>query len=181
MNDHDEIETERLVLRPLAPGHVGALHDIYSDRAAMRFWHEPPHRHAEQTRAMVERFIAGSEHAWVLCRKPQEDAVGLVYYLGNTNGHAGMGYILAPCCWGQGLMTERAAPWRTGSRTSASIASNCGSMRATSPHRAWPRARASSGEACSARSSPTKPNRTRRWSTACASTSGSRARRCETR
>jgi RimJ/RimL family protein N-acetyltransferase len=75
MNDHDEIETERLVLRPLAPGHVGALHDIYSDSAAMRFWHEPPHRHAEQTRAMVERFIAGSEHAWVLCRKPQEDAV----------------------------------------------------------------------------------------------------------
>jgi catechol 2,3-dioxygenase-like lactoylglutathione lyase family enzyme len=54
----------------------------------------------------VERFIAGSEHAWVLCRKPQEDAVGLVYYLGNTNGHAGMGYILAPRCWGQGFMTE---------------------------------------------------------------------------
>jgi RimJ/RimL family protein N-acetyltransferase/uncharacterized glyoxalase superfamily protein PhnB len=106
MNDHDEIETERLILRPLAPGHAGALHEIYADSAAMRFWHEPPHRHAEQTRMMAERFIAGSERAWVLCRKPGEETIGLVYYLGINNGHAGMGYILAPRCWGQGLMTE---------------------------------------------------------------------------
>jgi RimJ/RimL family protein N-acetyltransferase/catechol 2,3-dioxygenase-like lactoylglutathione lyase family enzyme len=106
MNDHDEIETERLLLRRLAPGHAGALHEIYADGAAMRFWHEPPHRHEDQTRAMVERFIAGTERAWVLCRKPGEEAIGLVYYLGINNGHAGLGYILAPRCWGQGLMTE---------------------------------------------------------------------------
>ena len=72
MNDHDEIETERLLLRRLAPRHAEALHEMFADNEAMRFWHEPPHRHAEQTRAMVERFIAGSERAWVLCRKPQE-------------------------------------------------------------------------------------------------------------
>ena len=106
MNDHGEIETERLLLRRLAPRHAEALHEMFANNEAMRFWHEPPHRHAEQTRAMVERFIAGSERAWVLCRKQGEDAIGLVYYLGNTNGHAGMGYILAPRCWGQGLMTE---------------------------------------------------------------------------
>jgi RimJ/RimL family protein N-acetyltransferase/uncharacterized glyoxalase superfamily protein PhnB len=71
----------------------------------MRFWHEPPHRHADQTRAMVERFMAGPERAWVLCRKGGEEGLGLVYYLGNV-GRPGMGYILHPRCWGQGLMSE---------------------------------------------------------------------------
>jgi RimJ/RimL family protein N-acetyltransferase len=48
MNDHGGIETERLVLRPLASRHAAALHEVFANNEAMRFWHEPPHRHADQ-------------------------------------------------------------------------------------------------------------------------------------
>ena len=105
MDDHGEIETERLVLRPLAMTDAEALHAIFTDPDAMRFWHEPPHKHADQTRGMVEGFISGSERVWVLRRKDGEEGAGLVYYLGNV-GHPGMGYILHPRCWGQGFMSE---------------------------------------------------------------------------
>jgi len=105
MNDHREIETERLVLRPLAPEHTEALHAIYADPEAMRFWQEPPHKGPDATRAMVDALVAGPARAWVLCPRDDRTAVGLVYYLGNP-GVSGMGYILGPRHWGQGLMSE---------------------------------------------------------------------------
>ncbi len=105
MDDCLEIATERLTLRPLALEHLAALHEIFADRQAMRFWHTPPHSHSDETRTMIERFIAGPQHAWAVCSKDDRHAIGLIYYLGNP-GPPGMGYILAPAHWGKGLMTE---------------------------------------------------------------------------
>jgi RimJ/RimL family protein N-acetyltransferase len=65
MQGHPEIETERLILRPLAPEHAEALHPIYADPHAMRFWQEPPHASLERTRAMLHGLLAGPERAWV--------------------------------------------------------------------------------------------------------------------
>jgi [ribosomal protein S5]-alanine N-acetyltransferase len=105
MNDHREIETERLVLRPLVPEHAEALHAIFADPKAMRFWQEPPHQDVARTRAMIAGLVSGSERAWALVPREGGDAIGLVYYLGNV-GAPGMGYILGPDWWGKGLMAE---------------------------------------------------------------------------
>jgi [ribosomal protein S5]-alanine N-acetyltransferase len=105
MNDHQEFATERLILRPLAPEHAAALHEFHADVEAMRFWHSPPHRHLDETRAMIDALIAGTERTWVLLPRGGGDAIGLVYYLGNV-GVPGMGYMLHPRQWGQGLMSE---------------------------------------------------------------------------
>src|SRR5262249_38951957 len=105
MQDHHEIETARMLLSPLTLEQVPALHEIFADPETMRFWHSPPQADLEETRAIVEEFIAGPERAWVLCPRNDESAVGLVYYLGNI-GHPGMGYILRRDRWGKGLATE---------------------------------------------------------------------------
>jgi RimJ/RimL family protein N-acetyltransferase/catechol 2,3-dioxygenase-like lactoylglutathione lyase family enzyme len=104
MHDHPVIETARLVLRPLAPEHAAALNHVLADPQAMRYWHEPSHRSVEQTRAMIDAYVSGSERAWALV-EAGGDAIGIVYYLGNV-GAPGMGYILGPRRWGNGFMSE---------------------------------------------------------------------------
>jgi ribosomal-protein-alanine N-acetyltransferase len=105
MNDHAEIVTGRLILRPLAPEHAAALYEVHANPEAMRFWHAPTHKHADETRAMIDELISGPERVWVLCHRDGKDGIGLVYYLGNV-GRPGMGYILHPSYWGKGLMSE---------------------------------------------------------------------------
>jgi ribosomal-protein-alanine N-acetyltransferase len=105
MDGHPTLETPRLILRPLALEHADALNAIFADPEAMRFWHEPPHQDLETTRAMVRRYQAGSERAWVLCPRDGADTIGLIYYLGNI-GAPGLGYILSPPYHRQGLMSE---------------------------------------------------------------------------
>ena len=105
MDDHAEIATERLILRPLSLEHAAALYEIHADAEAMRFWHAPPHKHADETRAMIYELISGPERVWVLCHRGGRDGIGLVYYLGNV-GRPGMGYLLHPQYWGKGLMSE---------------------------------------------------------------------------
>lgn len=105
MNDHPALETERLVLKPLAPAHAAALHKVYADPHAMRFWSTPPHRAIEETAALVNLLMAGPGRSWAIHRRDGGTAIGNVYYLGNS-GPPGMGYILHPSHWGQGLMSE---------------------------------------------------------------------------
>lgn len=105
MKDHDEIATERLLLSPLGQGHAASLHEILADAETTRFWHEPPHPNIERTRAMIDARIAGTERAWALLPRGGEDAIGLVYYLGNV-GAPGMGYMLSPSHRHKGFMTE---------------------------------------------------------------------------
>jgi RimJ/RimL family protein N-acetyltransferase/uncharacterized glyoxalase superfamily protein PhnB len=105
MDHHHDIETARLVLRPVAPEHAEALHGTYADPEAMRFWHSPPHADLAETRAMVGALVAGPERAWVVLPRGAAQAIGLVYFLGNV-GAPGIGYILDRRHWGKGLMTE---------------------------------------------------------------------------
>ena len=100
-----EIQTPRLVLRPLADEHAPALHGVFGDPRAMQFWHTPPHRDLSDTRNVVHGLIRGPDRAWVLLPRGGGDAIGLVYYLGNGPA-PGMGYILHPSHWGRGVMSE---------------------------------------------------------------------------
>ena len=105
MNDHPRLATPRLVLEPVGLQHTQALHEVFADAEAMRFWHEAPHASDERTRTMIGALVGGTERAWALLPREGGGAIGLVYYLGNP-GAPGMGYILSPRHWRQGLMSE---------------------------------------------------------------------------
>ena len=97
------LETSRLVLRTARPGDLDALHAIYSDPEAMRYWAEPPHPSAERTQGLLNRMIAGSDPVtryFVLTRDGK--------VIGTAGNHHGteVGFMLARSCWGQGLMRE---------------------------------------------------------------------------
>jgi len=107
MHDRPALETERLVLQPLSEQHADALHAVYADPRAMRFWHTPLHRSPAETRVMIASTLAGPDIAWALVARDENTAVGLIHFLGESQpGARGLGYILHPRCWGQGLMSE---------------------------------------------------------------------------
>jgi ribosomal-protein-alanine N-acetyltransferase len=105
MEGHEEIETERLLLRPVAPGDAAELFLVYSDPAAMRHWSDLPHRTVEETAAVIAKKVAGPATAWSIVTRADRQVVGLVFYLGNQ-GSPGMGYLLHRARWRQGIMTE---------------------------------------------------------------------------
>src|SRR5262249_26608405 len=84
-----------------------ALNAVFANAEAMRFWHQPRHERIDETQAMAAGLCEGSEIAWVLVPRGESDAVGLVYFLGESGyGSRGLGYILHPGRWGHGLMSE---------------------------------------------------------------------------
>ncbi len=100
------LTTDRLTLQPLTADDAPDLFRIYRHPAAMRFMPTPPHSDADETRAMIERErgLAGAQH-WAIRLKDTPQVIGQVNYLGNTR-LPGMGYILHPDHWGQGITVE---------------------------------------------------------------------------
>jgi [ribosomal protein S5]-alanine N-acetyltransferase len=98
-----EIVTPRLQLRPARPEDADALHAVFSDARAMRYWSTPPHESLGQTRAWLAEMIAAS---------PEESCDFIVERDGVAIGKAGcwrapeIGFILGPAHWGQGLARE---------------------------------------------------------------------------
>lgn len=100
------LHTDRLTLRPLTPDDAPGLFEIYRDARAMHFMPTPPHTDSAETRAMIERDTSydGAVH-WAVRRQGDDRIIGQVNYLGGTR-IPGMGYILHPDFWGQGLTIE---------------------------------------------------------------------------
>jgi RimJ/RimL family protein N-acetyltransferase len=98
-----EILTPRLRLRRAHEGDAEALHAIFSQPAAMRYWSTPPHKDLAQTREWLASMIdapADQSDDYIVERE------------GRVIGKAGfwrlpeIGYILHPDYWGQGLAHE---------------------------------------------------------------------------
>lgn len=97
------LATERLILRPARWDDLEALHAIFTQPVAMRFWSRPPHTDLDQTRKWLGSMI----------HSPADESEDfIVEYEGRTIGKAGfhrlpeIGFILDPSCWGQGLARE---------------------------------------------------------------------------
>lgn len=97
------IETKRLRLRRARPDDLIALHAIFSDPRAMRYWSSLPHSDIDQTRDWLASMIASP---------PAQSCDFIIERDGVAIGKAGcwrlpaVGYILHPDHWGQGLATE---------------------------------------------------------------------------
>ena len=98
-----EIVTPRLRLRRARADDLEALHAVFTQPAAMRYWSTPPHTELQQTREWLDGMIASPAAL-------SDDFI--VEYQGVAIGKAGcwrlpsIGYILHPDRWGQGLARE---------------------------------------------------------------------------
>ncbi len=99
--------SSRVILRAFREEDAEALHPIFADPRAMRFWSTPPHATFEQTRDFAQAAMAA--HA------AGEGDDQVVLYEGRVIGKAGLwdneeiGFILAPEVWGRGLAGEAVA------------------------------------------------------------------------
>ncbi len=100
------LETERLWLRPFHPHHLPDLHKMYCDALTMRFMPSLPHADMATTeRELAQQMNHADAYLWVICRKENDEAIGVVNYLGGTR-LPGMGYIIRRDFWGQGITAE---------------------------------------------------------------------------
>lgn len=100
------IRTQRLSLRRAEPGDLMALHAIFTDPRAMRYWSRPAHENLDQSRAYLCRMIDAPEGT-------ADDYV--IDLKGQIIGKAGawrlpeVGFILHPDYWGKGYAREALA------------------------------------------------------------------------
>ena len=98
-----EILTARLRLRRARADDLRALHAVFRQLRAMRYWSTPPHLDLEQTRVWLDGMIGAPTES-------SDDYV--IEHDGRVIGKAGcwrvpeIGYILHPDAWGQGLARE---------------------------------------------------------------------------
>ena len=102
----DSFQTDRLLLRPIAPVDAGVIFDTYAqDEVVTRFLSWRPHARVEDTRGYIESCVGStSSRTYVLL---QGDVLVGATDMRQEQLHAlGFGYVLARRAWGQGLMTE---------------------------------------------------------------------------
>ena len=105
------IEGVRLRLRRSTPADAEAIYAMATDADVMRYMEWPMPRALAETRDHLQgyaaRWQAGTEHHWMIERKPQGPAIGSIAC--RIKGHAAdFGYFLAREHWGHGLAAEAA-------------------------------------------------------------------------
>ena len=105
------LDTPRLTLRPWTEDDAAAVHVIFSDLEAMRFWNSPPSRSPEDLVPGIRRSVSAPPEfhaAWAIILKQTGDAIGFINYHHREvqNQRLEIGYILARSFWGHGLASE---------------------------------------------------------------------------
>jgi [ribosomal protein S5]-alanine N-acetyltransferase len=102
------LESARLRMRPLSVDDAEAMHLIYGDEEAMRWWSHPPHTSLDETRARMEKNIGSPDwRAWAITLKGDDTAVGQLAAHEKRQGKViEIGYSLARTHWGKGYARE---------------------------------------------------------------------------
>ena len=100
--------TERLVCRPAVAGDADALHAVFADVHAMRWWSHAPHTAVEQTRARHAGNLSAADwRMWAITYAGEDRAIGtLTAHEKRQGGVAEIGYSLVRAHWGKGLARE---------------------------------------------------------------------------
>lgn len=105
------INTPRLMLRPIGPGDADAFAALTSDPDAMAFWDSPPLADPAVSEEIFSRQLqdvaAGAALYWSI-RRIDHRFVGFcdLSEIDNRNQRAEVGFILSPDQWGAGLAEE---------------------------------------------------------------------------
>lgn len=98
----DRLVTDRLVLRPLMASDADALHPIFADPVAMRYFAD-----THDTCAQTRRWVAGTLDASPeICREFVLSLDGAVIGKAGIWSSPELGFFLRRDRWGQGLMSE---------------------------------------------------------------------------
>jgi len=104
------LETERLILRPIAASDADGLHRAFSDARAMRFWDFGPLAALEDTRACIRAALDGDPEqraVWALATHAGALAGMINCHNRDTwNRRVELGWILLPEFWRGGYMAE---------------------------------------------------------------------------
>jgi RimJ/RimL family protein N-acetyltransferase len=109
------IEGERVRLRWLEASDVDAIHAVFSDPAAMRYWSHEPFKRIEQAHDYLESirhgFLEDRLFQWGVARRGDDAVLGTVTLaqIDRANRRAEIGFALAPAHWGQGYGREAVA------------------------------------------------------------------------
>lgn len=112
MSDIPTIETERLILRPFAPGDAAAVNRLVGDRAIADTTLNIPHPYREEMAvAWIEThrdtFVNERGVTFAIARKSDGALVGAISLQGMSKGHqAELGYWIGKPFWQQGYCTE---------------------------------------------------------------------------
>jgi len=100
------LETDRLTLTPLTVDDAPDLFDLFSNVKATRFMPFPRHADPDFTRhAIAQNLKNPGAIYWSVRLKGEQRVIGQINYLGGTR-IPGLGYILHPDYWGQGITVE---------------------------------------------------------------------------
>lgn len=97
------LRTERLVLRPPQAHDLEALHHIFSNTQAMRFWSHPAHETLEETQKTLDGMLWSHRETGLEFVVERD---GVVIGKAGLWRLAELGYILHPDHWRQGLARE---------------------------------------------------------------------------
>lgn len=106
------LETERLILRPMASEDIDFVFDHFSDPEVHQYLlDEPPVTEYAQAQEIVEFYLEPDGKAynrWVIVQKFDDQPIGTCGYhkWDKRYFRAEIGYDLNPACWGQGYMFE---------------------------------------------------------------------------
>ena len=104
----DQIETDRLLLRPLELKDWEDLSIPMRDQETMRYWNEPPHESIETTQNFIEKILTRPDHyGWAICLPEQNQVIGFLGFLRQLRVQNFI-YLLRSDYWRQGYMTEAA-------------------------------------------------------------------------
>jgi ribosomal-protein-alanine N-acetyltransferase len=109
--DTPRLETERLILRAIAPDDRSAIFENYSDPDVAEWFFDQPLTHIEQADQIIDRFIKrtaeGKCLAWAALLRGSGEFVGTCSYEDlDAALHGEIGFDLAKKHWGHGYMTE---------------------------------------------------------------------------
>jgi ribosomal-protein-alanine N-acetyltransferase len=108
-----EIETDRLILRPMIPDDIDTMYKILSDPITMRFWPAPFDRPATErwVKRSIDSFREFGFGRFAMINKSSGELIGDCGFMRTeVNGalENDLGYILDRAYWGQGLASEAA-------------------------------------------------------------------------
>jgi ribosomal-protein-alanine N-acetyltransferase len=106
------LETDRLILREIAPPDADDLFRIFSDAEAMRYWSCRPYTSVEQAHRLIEEMSeamdCGAGIQWAITLRGDERLIGKCGYNEWRKRHrrGDVSYIVAREHWGKGIVSE---------------------------------------------------------------------------
>jgi len=110
-SEFPQMETERLLLQPMAAGHLDFVFQHFSDPEINRYiLDDEPVQTMEQAQEIIDFYVPPrkSYNRWVLTLKADETLIGTCGFhkWDQRNHHAEVGYDLKTKYWHKGYMTE---------------------------------------------------------------------------